>query len=40
MDKLPLVLFPALLLYMGAALAEQPDPEFGSAGNPVKTQGK
>jgi|TARA_B110000967_G_C18861697_1_gene550330 hypothetical protein len=40
MDTLPSVLFPALLLYIGAAVAEQPEPEFGSAGNPVKTQGK
>jgi hypothetical protein len=39
MDTLPLVLFPTLLLYIGAAFAEQTEPEFGSAGNPVKTQG-
>jgi len=39
MDTLPSVLFPILLLYIGAAFAEQTEPEFGSAGNPVKTQG-
>jgi hypothetical protein len=39
MDTLPSVLFLTLLLYVGAAFAEQTEPEFGSAGNPVKTKG-
>ena len=39
MDALPIVLNPALLPYIGAALAEQPEPELGSTGNPVKTLG-
>ena len=39
MDTLPSVLFSTLLLYMGAVFAEQAEPEFGAAGNPVKTQG-
>ena len=39
MDTLPSVLLPTLLLFVGAAFAEQTEPEFGSAGNPVKTKG-
>lgn len=39
MDTLPSVLLPTLLLFVGAAFAEQTEPEFGSAGNPVKTEG-
>jgi|TARA_B110000967_G_C18494478_1_gene368413 hypothetical protein len=39
MDTLSLVLFPFMLLYMSAAFAAQSESEFGSAGNPVKTQG-
>jgi hypothetical protein len=39
MDTLPSVLFPTLLLYVGAAFAEHTEPEFGSVGNPVKTEG-
>ena len=39
MDTLPSVLFPTLLLSISAAFAEQTEPEFGSAGNPVKTEG-
>ena len=39
MDTQPSVLFPTLLLYIGVAFAEQTEPEFGSAGNPVKTKG-
>ena len=39
MDTLPSVLFPTLLLSISAAFAEQTEPEFGSAGNPVKAKG-
>ena len=39
MDTLPSVLLPTLLLFVGAAFAEQTEPEFGSAGNPVKAKG-
>ena len=39
MDTLPSVLFPTLLLSISVAFAEQTEPEFGSAGNPVKTEG-
>jgi hypothetical protein len=39
MDTLPSVLFATLLLCMSTTFAEETEQEFGSAGNPVKTQG-
>ena len=39
MDTLRSVLLSTLLLYIGAVFAEQTEPQFGSAGNPVKAKG-